>query len=74
VDAAEVEAWAARHTARILAEMKLTEDPPTGLAEVALGIRAAYAKGYVEALALSNPPTILDVLNRECALRAMLPT
>lgn len=74
MDAADIAAWAAVRSAKVLAEMKLDEDPPCGFECVGMAIRAAYAAGYYDALVEAEPPTILDVLNREAALRAMLPT
>lgn len=74
MDASEIEDWADRRTAKLTSLFRLEDDPPVSLREIGCILRASYAKGYMDALASPCPPTIEDTMNREAALRAMLPT
>jgi hypothetical protein len=73
VDALSVEAWADHATQSIWRELRTDVPQPMTQAEVASAIRAAYARGYCDALADEEPLTIREAMERELILSTLLP-
>lgn len=73
LDAQTAEAWADFATQTIWRELRTDEPPPPDLSEIASAIRAAYARGYVDALADAEPLTIREAMERDLILSTLLP-
>lgn len=73
LDAHTVEAWADFATQAIWRELRTDVPQPLTEAEVASAIRAAYSRGYVDALSDDPPLTIREAMERDLILSTLLP-
>ena len=73
MDAPSVEAWADHATQTIWRELRTDVPQPMTQAEVASAIRAAYARGYCDALSEPDPLTIREAMERDLILSTLLP-
>jgi hypothetical protein len=70
--AEEAKAWAERGLEDLWDDLQ-EEKFPMRLEEVSLWIRAAYGRGYCQALAEPEPTTILDAFERNAVLQVLVP-